>query len=79
MGLVNIPTHFRDRAHFSETKRAVGLRIRAIAPEGIASPEHVEEEKRLRAWLVANAEWAEIHTMTDHAGTVRLRYAVRCF
>lgn len=76
---MNIPTHFRDRAHFLETKMAVGKRIEAIAPEGIAKPEHVEEEKRLRAWRVANAEWSEIHTMTDHAGTVRLRYAIRCF
>ena len=76
---MNIPTHFRDRAHFLETKMAAVKRLQSIAPEGIAAPEHAEEEKRLRSWLVANAEWAEIHTMTDHAGTVRLRYAIRCF
>lgn len=76
---VNIQTHFTDRAQFVATKRLVCDRLHAIAPEGIASSHHYQEAERLRAWLLDNAEWAEIHTVTDNVGTERLRYSVRCF
>jgi hypothetical protein len=76
---MDIPTHFRDDAHFRATKRAIRARLDVIQPDGRTLDGHAEEAARLSRWMADNAEWAEIHTMTDNLGTVRLRYAIRAF